>query len=138
MEYKMNEGRHAGYYFQFSRRDTGEILLEGCVSGGNKQDCRNSAHNKARSAGLKPFEDDNIKLYMRPATEEERNSASGGKQKTIKGIMAQYGLNMKKLSARFGIPYRTVQNWNAGVNTCPTYIINMIAEILEKENKQTK
>lgn len=63
--YKMNEGRKAGYKYVFSRRDTGEILLEGVVTGGGKQDCVNVANENARKAGLKPFADDNLKLYMK-------------------------------------------------------------------------
>lgn len=62
--YKMNEGRKSGYKYTFSRRDTGEVLLEGVVTGGSKQDCRNAANEIARNAGYKPFADDNIKLCM--------------------------------------------------------------------------
>jgi len=68
-EYKMNEGRSAKYYFQFSDRKSGEILLEGTVSGGNKQDCINHANTKAREAGLKPFIDENVKLHMKREAE---------------------------------------------------------------------
>ncbi len=60
--YKMNEGRHSSYYFQFSERETGKILLEGNVTGGNKQDCKNHAWSKF---GWNHFGDDNIKLYMK-------------------------------------------------------------------------
>ena len=64
-KYKMNEGRNAKYYFQFSDRESGKILLEGTVTGGNKQDCINHANSKAREAGLKPYADENLKLYIK-------------------------------------------------------------------------
>lgn len=62
--YKMNEKRESSYYFEFSNRKTGEILLSGNVTGGNKQDCKNAANEEARMAGYKPFADD-LKLYMK-------------------------------------------------------------------------
>ena len=49
-------------------------------------------------------------------------------------FISEKGLSIKKVSARFGIPYRTAQNWNAGVNKCPDYVLCMMKEILEKES----
>lgn len=54
-------------------------------------------------------------------------------KKTIKGIMSQYGYNIKRLSDRFEIPYRTVQNWASGQRECPEYIVKMMDEILSKQ-----
>ncbi|MGN0266894.1 MAG: helix-turn-helix domain-containing protein [Lachnospiraceae bacterium] len=42
-------------------------------------------------------------------------------------------LTMKKASALFGIPYRTVQNWKSGVNKCPDYVLAMMKKILGNE-----
>lgn len=64
-KYYMNIGRNAGYRYVFSRRDTGEILLEGTVTGGSKSDCRNAANRAAMDSGLHPATDDNLKLYMK-------------------------------------------------------------------------
>lgn len=64
-KYYMNIGRNAGYRYIFSRRDTGEVLLEGTVTGGNKTDCRKAANLAAMDAGLHPATDDNLKLYMK-------------------------------------------------------------------------
>lgn len=53
----------------------------------------------------------------------------------IKRLMAEYGLTIKALSDRFGIPYRTVQNWHSGANKCPEYTANMIKIILEYDKQ---
>ena len=63
--YRMNEGRNAGYHYIFSDRESGEVLLEGDVTGGNKRDCQNAAIREGRDAGIKYYSNDNIKLYMR-------------------------------------------------------------------------
>lgn len=49
---------------------------------------------------------------------------------TIKDLVAAAGGKMTRLSARFGIPYRTVQGWVAGERQCPTYVLRMMAELL--------
>lgn len=64
-KYYMNLGRNAGYKYVFSRRDTGEVLLEGTVTGGSKSDCRNAANRAAMDAGLHPATDDNLKLWVK-------------------------------------------------------------------------
>lgn len=51
---------------------------------------------------------------------------------TIQMIKEKYNMTLKQISDRFDIPYRTVQNWNAGVRECPKYIIKMMDEILSK------
>lgn len=54
---------------------------------------------------------------------------------TIKELITKYRYNMKQLSDRFGIPYRTIQNWVGGQRECADYIINMMDEILEREDR---
>lgn len=88
--YRMNEGRHAGYRFVYSRRDTGEVLLEGVVTGGSKSDCRGMAHTKALQAGIKPFLDDNIKLYMTPVDKSNRQYSQAQNKATQKYIKNNY------------------------------------------------
>lgn len=50
-------------------------------------------------------------------------------------IIKTYGLSRKALSDKFGIPYRTVQNWCAegtsNYRECPEYVANMIETILK-------
>lgn len=54
----------------------------------------------------------------------------------VKAIRASIGLTQKQFSDKFGIPLRTVVNWeNEGTNkrTAPPYVINMIKRIIELE-----
>lgn len=44
----------------------------------------------------------------------------------FKNLREQSGMNMKKFAAHFGIPYRTIQNWEAGVNKCPEYLLKLM------------
>ena len=52
------------YKFTYSNRETGEILLEGVVTGYTKSDCKKKADNEAMRNGLKPMLDDNIKFFI--------------------------------------------------------------------------
>ena len=54
---------------------------------------------------------------------------------TIKEICEMFKISQTQLSRRFGIPLRTVQGWYAGERKPPAYIVNMIAEILQKEEE---
>lgn len=58
----------------------------------------------------------------------------------MKNVMNKYGYNIKMISERFNIPYRTVQNWTSGQRECPKYIVEMVETILanEKETKKKK
>ena len=61
----------AKYYYEYTNRETGELLLSGTVTGINKHDCKKRAHNEALQHGLKPMMDDSIKFYIK-ATEDSR------------------------------------------------------------------
>lgn len=50
--------------------------------------------------------------------------------RTVKDIAAAAGLPQRKLAERFGIPYRTVEDWCRGINTCPVYTRLMMQECL--------
>lgn len=56
---------------------------------------------------------------------------------TVEDILQKYGFTKKGLSERFGIPYRTIQNWTSNTPSyrreCPEYVINMMEEILNRE-----
>lgn len=52
------------------------------------------------------------------------------KNMTIKEIAAAAGMSCRKLAERFGIPYRTMEDWSAGKRLPPDYVINMMREIL--------
>lgn len=51
----------------------------------------------------------------------------------FKELREKSGMNMKRFAEYFGIPYRTVQNWEAGVNICPAYTLRLLEYKLEHE-----
>ena len=55
--------------------------------------------------------------------------------KTIKAIFEEYGISQTELHRRFDIPLRTVQDWYAGRRTPPDYVVNMISDLLEYDQK---
>ena len=52
---------------------------------------------------------------------------------TIKEIRIQSGMTQKRFGEYFGIPKRTIENWEAGVNKCPEYLKSLMQYKLEKE-----
>ena len=44
----------------------------------------------------------------------------------IKEIREFRGLNKRDFASRYGIPYRTLQNWENGTNKCPDYVRNLL------------
>lgn len=57
---------------------------------------------------------------------------------TFQELLTKSGLKLTDLAARFGIPYRTLQNWKAGVRPCPQYIVDMMSEILDHDKEDSK
>lgn len=56
---------------------------------------------------------------------------------TFRDLREQSGMGLKQFSDHFGVPYRTVQNWNAGANDCPEYLMNLFIYKLRSEGKLT-
>jgi DNA-binding transcriptional regulator YiaG len=52
---------------------------------------------------------------------------------TFKELREGSGMNKKQFAEYFDIPYRTVQNWEAGVNKCPDYLLNLMEYKLQHE-----
>lgn len=48
----------------------------------------------------------------------------------IKELRKKIGLSQTKFGELFGIPMRTIQDWERGYRTPPEYVINMIEELL--------
>ena len=49
------------------------------------------------------------------------------------------GLSQSKYAAKFGIPVRTLQQWEQGISAPPEYLIRMMAYIMQlEENGQIK
>ena len=60
-------------------------------------------------------------------------------QKEIKELRDSTGMNRREFSEYYGIPYRTVQDWEAGKRKMPEYVLRLMkykAEV-EKIYKKT-
>lgn len=55
---------------------------------------------------------------------------------TIKDICETYQLTQTSLANRFGVPLRTVQDWHGGRRTPPDYVVLMMLEILQNDEKK--
>ena len=56
----------------------------------------------------------------------------------IKEMRETTGMNRKQFAEYFGIPYRTVEDWEAGKRKAPDYVYNMINKIIILEGLQAK
>lgn len=54
---------------------------------------------------------------------------------TVKELRKESGMTQQQFGAYFGIPKRTVQNWEAGVNKCPEYLLKLMKFRLDQEQK---
>ncbi len=54
----------------------------------------------------------------------------------IKELRKKTGLSQSKFSAKFGIPVRTLQQWEQGISAPPEYLIRMMAYIMQLEEKR--
>lgn len=52
---------------------------------------------------------------------------------TIKETRIKHGLTIKQVSDLTGVPYRSLQNWEAEVRKCPDYVANMIVSMIEQK-----
>jgi DNA-binding transcriptional regulator YiaG len=44
-------------------------------------------------------------------------------------------MKLTEFAEYFNIPYRTLQNWKAGIRACPSYVVELMKYRLENENK---
>ena len=52
---------------------------------------------------------------------------------TIKDLRTASGMTQKAFAEYFGIPKRTIEDWEGGRRECHAYLISLIAYKLEKE-----
>lgn len=57
---------------------------------------------------------------------------------TIKDIAHEFNTSVRQIGIKFGIPQRTVENWSAGVNNPPDYVLNLIHKLMTEENEKQK
>ena len=53
----------------------------------------------------------------------------------IKELRKKAGLSQSKFSAKFGIPVRTLQQWEQGISAPPEYLVRMMAYIMLLEER---
>ena len=53
---------------------------------------------------------------------------------SLKELRAQTGMTRKQFVEYFGIPYRTIQDWELGNRKCPDYLLDLMRYKLENEN----
>ena len=56
---------------------------------------------------------------------------------TFKELRQESGMTQKQFADHFGIPKRTVENWEAAVNKCPDYLLDLIEYKLKKEKEES-
>lgn len=55
----------------------------------------------------------------------------------IKEARAAAGLSRAEMSRRFGIPLRTLENWDSGINSPPEWAEKLIIKELERIKKES-
>lgn len=57
---------------------------------------------------------------------------------TVREIRSLIGLTQKEFGERYGIPMRTIQNWEGGQRECPAYVLALLERVVwedyEEEN----
>ena len=59
-------------------------------------------------------------------------------QQIIKELRKATGMNRRQFSDYFGIPYRTVQDWELGNRHMPEYLFRLMVYRIEMEKSQGK
>lgn len=58
-----------------------------------------------------------------------------GRGKEVKKLREKMGMNRRKFSNYYGIPYRTVQDWEAEKRELPEYLLRLMKYRAEIERK---
>lgn len=56
----------------------------------------------------------------------------------IKEARIAAGLSQRRMAEMMGIPRRTIENWESGVNTPPEYVERLVVQELERVKKIEK
>ena len=51
----------------------------------------------------------------------------------IKEARIKHGLTQTQVSEMTGVPFRSIQNWEAGVRNCPAYVEKMVVDIINQK-----
>ncbi len=55
----------------------------------------------------------------------------------VKKLRVKMGMNRREFSDYFGIPYRTVQDWESEKRELPEYLLRLMVYKAEMEGRQT-
>lgn len=55
---------------------------------------------------------------------------------TITEIRQLTGLSMTAFAKRYGIPYRTLQNWEGGLREPPAYLLTLLEQVVKADFPQ--
>ncbi len=58
-----------------------------------------------------------------------------GRGKEVRELRMQMGMNRREFSDYYGIPYRTVQDWEAEKRELPDYLLRLIKYKAEMEKR---
>lgn len=53
----------------------------------------------------------------------------------MKRIRAASGLSQAAFAKAYGIPRRTIENWESGSNTAPEYVLKLLAYVVEHKGE---
>ena len=56
----------------------------------------------------------------------------------IKVLRGHTGLSQAKFAEKYGIPKRTVENWEGGVNEPPTYVLRLLERVVAEDFHDTE
>lgn len=79
------------------------------------------------------YDDKDAKVLVIVYTEDYTGSAD-----RITQLRKDTGMSQRAFAERFGIPLRTLQNWEYGVNEAPEYLINLIEDALKLDRNESK
>ena len=51
----------------------------------------------------------------------------------IRDIRAMSGLSQVKFAKFYGIPRRSIENWESGTSECPTYVVNLLRRAVKED-----
>lgn len=111
------------------RKKTGEFFIHG--QGGPKSPYAKEkvipmSFEQARFWGKNTLAVDTYKTIFEPLK-------SGSIPFTVRALRAKSGLTQQGFSDEYGIPKRTIGNWEAGINEPPEYVIALLKRCVEHD-----
>ena len=54
----------------------------------------------------------------------------------VKAIRSETGLSQVKFAERYGIPRRTLENWEGGQSILPAYVVALLERVVRADNEK--